>query len=174
MSENSQITEALIRQARKRNQKRPVRFRFRLSTMLLVVTAVCVLSAVAHYLGYAYVEEVIERTQYNNRGAAMMPALEFLSIPMFVCGLLLGTIVVWLVSRLSEQRAFWFFAFVSIVSLFLLIVALNLPGKSLTETKTSGLKPIHFVKVSLLLIGSVAPIGALIGWRCAEGTERRV
>ena len=100
-------------------------------------------------------------------GLKATPVGDVVLVPFLLCGVLLGVPVFWFVYRLRATRGFMLFSTLTCLGLIALVAALSLNTKSLSTTELQDVRVDQILRIALLLVASVAPVSAFLGWYCA-------
>jgi len=130
----------------------------------LLVTEICVLLKVAISL-WSIGARVPLYERWN--GLKATPVADLVFVPFLLCGVLIGMPMFWFVYRLRATRGFMLFSTLTCIGLIALVAALSLDTTSLSTTELQHLSVDQILQIALLLVASVAPVSAFLGWYCA-------
>jgi hypothetical protein len=167
------VFDALDRMHRgKRIRRRRKFLRFRLRTLILLMTAVAAFSAFVGPRQTAIMRHVEFRWQQTLSSLPTTPAADVVVLFGLFCGLLFGPAVFGFGYRLDEKRGYLLFALLSCVGLVALIIGLSLDTESLKETELQDLRADQIARFVLLWFACAVPVSAFLGWYCSRLTKR--
>ena len=165
--------DTLIRRDRLNRTRRVRRFlRFRLRTLLLLTTAVCLLSTVLHFRGTAMWAHAKVRMGQTLSSLPTTPVAEVVAVPFLLCSVLIGVPVFRFTHHLGPTKGCLLFATLCCIGLIALIAVVSLNSESLNKTEMRQFGPDEILRIVLLLVAYIPPVSALLGWYCAASDHR--
>lgn len=147
-------------------QKRRRPLRFRLRSLLLLMTAVALYAAFVGRWGTTIVNRVVDRWQQAVVGAAD-PAEGLVVFACVLGGVLIGPAIFGVAYCLGEKRGFVLFSTLLCLGLLALVAGLTLDTKPLRETELQNLQTSQITRAALLWFASIFPVSACLGWYAA-------
>ena len=141
------------------------RLRYGLRTLLLIVTAVCVLVRPANFLLTRLLLVLMDERWSVIKA---MPVADAMLVPFVVCGALIGAPVFAWIRRLHATTGFLISSALTCLGLLALVAAFSLDTAPLTETELQHLSVGQIVRIGLLFVAVVPSVSAFLGWYWAN------
>ena len=145
--------------------------RFRLRTLWIWVSVLCLLATLVHFFGAASWQLACHRFDQLFNPQHAISAQSVLGLPIFFACLIIGLISFLAALWLEKTDGQWLVIMLSFAGLIMLLVGLGLNTAPLSETKFQQLEALQMIRLALLVLAIAPTIGAVLGWCCRRAAS---